>query len=630
MLQPESSTDYDVLIVGGGSAGLCSGIWLARCGINFKILERRDGPMQHGQADGVQCRTVEVFESFGIEGPLLREAYHVLELAFWAHSDGIGLDEPDAAAAARVDGGDGGVVSKKAGEQKTEGIAKTHYAPDTEPGISHMPHVILNQARVNSIMTEEMTRTAGRDMIEYGVEVLDVSVDQEQAEDPGAYCVSVTAKMDGATKHLRAKYVIGCDGAHSIVRKSLGFQMIGDSHDAVWGVMDVYPRTNFPDIRKKALINSEAGNLIIIPREGDYLARFYIELPNYAGAAADITLADLHEKVWRIFRPYEMDIADTTWWSVYVIGQRRADHFTAAHRVFLTGDACHTHSPKAGQGMNVSLQDGYNLGWKLGAVLRGRAAPGLLATYVSERQKVAAELIEFDRYFTRLFSTAYRTEHGITPEHFREQIVRSGRYISGQALKYDESAIVCLGGARDSAKRLEVGMRFPSAQVVRVCDAKAMQLVRAIPSDSSWHIVVFAGDIRDVEASARLDQVSHELSSILREFVPKGTEADSILHVVLVLSGRRTEIEMQHIPEVFTPMTGRLKLKCLLNVFSDDQSYNSGHGHAYESYGIEPKVGALVVIRPDQYVSKVCGLGEVGQLGSFFAGFMKRAADQYI
>lgn len=136
--------------------------------------------------------------------------------------------------------------------------------------------------------------------------------------------------------------------------------MLGDSSDAIWGVIDLYPRTTFPDIRKKAIIQSVSGTLIIIPREGDSLVRFYIELPPDT-VAAEVTLADLHDRAKVIFRPYEMEIPETTWWSAYAIGQRLARHFHEQYRVFLTGDACHTHSPKAGQGMNVSLQDGYNM-----------------------------------------------------------------------------------------------------------------------------------------------------------------------------------------------------------------------------------------------------------------------------
>ena len=121
--------------------------------------------------------------------------------------------------------------------------------------------------------------------------------------------------------------------------------MIGDSSDAVWGVTDVYPQTSFPDIRKKVSIRSDAGHLIIIPREGGSLARFYIELPP-GTIAKDVTRADIHQAAQRIFHPYQLEIADTFWWSAYSIGQRLADHFTKDNRVFLTGDACHTHSPK--------------------------------------------------------------------------------------------------------------------------------------------------------------------------------------------------------------------------------------------------------------------------------------------
>lgn len=283
--------------------------------------------------------------------------------------------------------------------------------------------------------------------------------------------------------------------------------MVGDSSDAVWGVMDIYPRTDFPDIRKKVVVHAASGNILVIPREGDAMVRFYIELPR-GTRVADVTLDDLHERARLAFRPYRMEFAETAWWSAYAIGQRHADFFHKEHRVFLTGDACHTHSPKAGQGMNVSLQDGYNIGWKLGMVLKGLADPKLLETYVLERKKTAVELIEFDRHFTQLFNSKYRQENGITAEHFAEQFVKAGRYTAGQAVKYGESAIT-VAGSRDgeTAKAVTVGMRFPSAMVVRFSDAKAMQLVKGLPGNGQWFVVVFAGNLAKKEVAEKLEEV---------------------------------------------------------------------------------------------------------------------------
>ena len=284
--------------------------------------------------------------------------------------------------------------------------------------------------------------------------------------------------------------------------------MIGDSTDTVWGVMDVYPLTDFPDIRKKTAIHSSAGMLLIVPREGNDLVRFYLEQP--AGTrAADVTLEKLHSLARAIFRPYRMDIAETTWWSGYAIGQRLADNFHKEFRVFLTGDACHTHSPKAGQGMNVSLQDGFNVGWKLGMVLTGQAAPALLETYVSERQNTAAALIEFDRSWTRLFSSKYRKEHNISAEEFRNKFVEAGKYTAGLATRYAPSSVVMPEKMEcEMPENLLVGERFPSAQVVRFCDANAMPLAKAMKADCRWRIVVFAGDITKPDAATRLEAVS--------------------------------------------------------------------------------------------------------------------------
>jgi phenol 2-monooxygenase len=158
--------------------------------------------------------------------------------------------------------------------------------------------------------------------------------------------------------------------------------------------------------------------------------------------------ADLHETAKRIFGPYILNIAETFWWSAYMIGQRLVDHFHKDNRVFLTGDACHTHSPKAGQGMNVSLQDGYNIGWKLAAVLKGRCSAQILGTYNLEREKVASDLIDFDRQFAKLFSSANKTSvNDYGPEHFANQFIRSGRYTAGLTATYDDSILISEGEA---------------------------------------------------------------------------------------------------------------------------------------------------------------------------------------
>lgn len=201
----------------------------------------------------------------------------------------------------------------------------------------------------------------------------------------------------------------------------------------------------------------------------------------------------------------------TFWWSAYVVGQRLVDHFSKDNRIFLTGEACHTHSPKAGLGMNMSLQDGYNIGWKLAAVLKGQAGPELLRTYDLERQRVAADLIDFDRTWSKLFSLKSDSNqpNGVpTPQAFTNASIRNGRYTAGLTAKYEDSPITSASQSTQSlAQNLVVGMRFPSAQVVRFCDARALQLVKALPADGRWRIVVFAEDIRDPESARRLTNV---------------------------------------------------------------------------------------------------------------------------
>lgn len=375
--------------------------------------------------------------------------------------------------------------------------------------------------------------------------------------------------------------------------------MVGDSTNSVYGVMDIYPQTNFPDIRKKVAIKSESGTLMIIPREGGSLVRFYIEL-GHDVASKDVKLEHLHEAAKKIFHPYTMDIVETSWWSAYSIGQRLCDHFSKDGRVFLTGDACHTHSPKAGQGMNCSLQDGYNLGWKLASVLKGTVKPEILDTYTSERQMTAKTLIDFDRTWAKMFAK----EANVSSEYIAEQFKKAGQYTAGLATAYKDSAIISAERSTQSlASSLIVGMRLPSTQVVRWCDANTLHLVKALPADGRWRIIAFPGDVRKADATERLENLATYLASAsgpIRTYTRLDADIDSFIEPIVVLSGPRVEVEQDQIPEFFFPKTGKYGVRNMHKVHFDDQAYDLTHGYAYEFYGVDPEVGAIVVLRPDQ------------------------------
>ncbi len=302
------------------------------------------------------------------------------------------------------------------------------------------------------------------------------------------------------------------------MRKSIGRALHGDSANHAWGVMDVLAVTDFPDIRCKSLIQSaNDGSILIIPREGGYLVRLYIELDKLEVgervANRNITVDDLIATARRIFNPYTLEVKEIPWWSVYEIGQRLCDKFddvpeaetdTRLPRVFIAGDACHTHSPKAGQGMNVSMQDAFNLGWKLASVLRKRCAPRLLHTYSAERQAIAKELIDFDREWAamlRLKRTATaRLRSGKDPELFRQARALHGGHRDALP-PFDPHR---RGDHQHLAEGLVIGMRFHSAPVIRLADAKPVHLGHVVKADGRWRIFAFAGAEDPAAASSAI------------------------------------------------------------------------------------------------------------------------------
>jgi len=595
--------ELDVLVVGTGPAGSVLAAQLAAFpGIRTRVVERREGPLQRGQADGVACRTVEMFQAFGLATTMLAEAYWVNESVFW------GPDDSDPSR-----------------------IVRTGRVLDTEEGLSEMPHVIVNQARLQEYLLEKMRKSPSRLEPDYGFEFVTLEVDP--AVD---YPVLVTLRRDGEEFQLRAKYVVGCDGARSGVRTAIGRRLHGDVANHAWGVLDVLAATDYPDWRLKSLIQSaQAGNLLLIPREGGNLVRLYVDLGEVTDRAAvkQITSDQVIATAQRVLSPYTLDVREIAWFSVYEVGQRLTDRFddvpaaevdTRLPHVFIAGDACHTHSAKAGQGMNVSMQDGFNLGWKLAAVLEGRSEPELLRTYSAERHAIAQDLIDFDKTWSATIAQPPRdATHpelgGIEPGELEAAFVESGRYTAGLATRYTPSLLTGEGNHHELATGFPIGMRFHSAPVVRVGDAKEMQLGHTHEADGRWRLYAFA----DASGSRAAALFEHLQGAVLPRFTPHGVDPDAVLDVRAIFPLGHRELNVIDLPELLRPLKGRLGLRDYEKVFATDTLTGVD---IFDERGIDPASGAMVLVRPDQYVAHVLPLDAYDELDAFLGRILMETA----
>jgi len=339
-------------------------------------------------------------------------------------------------------------------------------------------------------------------------------------------------------------------------------------------------------------------------------------------------------------------------------------------------DAVHTHSPKAGQGMNVSMQDTYNLGWKLGLAVHKIVKPdAILATYSLERKQIARDLIAFDQKFSKLFTGKpaedILDETGVSMDVFTEAFRQSHLFTTAVGIEYKPSVLVAKGdkggmetvagaGEEDNdedlpkstakskpelAKNCQPGMRLPSFKVLNQSDTRPWHLHHKAPSDGRFRLVVFPGNISPSSPStaARLAQTNALGVWISETLLPRypritlspgwdphsstiryKTSDPSVIDVLLVHSAPREEVELlRDLHAAFHPFDNKLGWE-YDRVFVDGESYHEGHGKAYEGYGIDEQRGAVVVVRPDGYVGLVVGLDDYAEIGKWFDGVLRR------
>ncbi|GCL62454.1 FAD-dependent monooxygenase [Pseudaquabacterium pictum] len=606
-------TEVDVLIAGSGPAGLCLAAQLARFPqIRTMLVEPKLAPMEKGQADGISVRSMEMFQAFGFAEQVMREAVWINETTFWAPG---------------------------ADNRQLDRVARVQDVPD---GISEMPHVLINQARVHDLFLAQMRQSPSRLVPDLGLKVAGLTVDPGTDDHPVTVTLAHTApERAGQTHTVRANYVIGCDGARSTVRSAIGGALHGDAAHQAWGVIDLLAVTDFPDWRMKSFVRSQdQGTLMVLPREGGHLVRLYVEMDQLADhervADRGLAAADIIAKAQHILAPFQLEVKEVVWWSIYEIGHRLTDTFDdvpagqAARRtprVLLAGDACHTHSPKAGQGMNVSMGDTFNLGWKLIAVLTGRADAGLLHTYTGERRAAAQALVDFDHTWSRVVgarTTAPSTD-GL-PDVARA-FVQNLPFTCGLTVRYEPGLLTGVATHQDLASGFDIGMRLHSAPVVRLADARPMQLGHCIEADARFRLFLFAPAGDDGRAGGTLASLcawlADDTASPLRRHTAPGEDIDAVIDTRAVFQQGFRALDFNAMPALLRPPVGAYGLRDYEKVFCADQRPEAD---IFALRGIDRSAGCMVVVRPDQHVALVLPLADRGSLAAYFAGILRSRA----
>ncbi|KAH8806083.1 FAD binding domain-containing protein [Xylogone sp. PMI_703] len=475
-LNGNSSDVENVVVVGAGPAGLMVASNLARYGVRPVIVDDRSDKTSTGRADGLQPKTIETLRQLGLVDPLMRQGVKIYDICFWNSTPTTPL-------------------------HRTR--REVHYPPLVdvkEPFI-----LLVHQGMIEDLFIEDLRHR--------GIEVTRSSPFDHYT--PGSTLkepleITCNDSLNGTQRILKAKYLVGCDGSRSKVRTSIpGVDLVGDKARAPWGVLDGVIETDFPDLWSKVVIHSEEkGTILCIPRERN-MTRLYIELnPGMHEVLSSEAASQefVMKRAQEIIAPFTLTWKSIEWFSVYKVGQRVANRFTdEMERVFITGDAAHTHSPKAAQGMNVSMHDSFNLSWKLNLAIRGLALPSLLSTYTHERRKIAQDLINFDFEHANAFAEG-------DSEALAANFAANTAFICGIGAVYAPNVLnIESANGVNSGGCLRPGALLLPARVTRYIDANPVDIQLDIPMLGQFRIFFFTRDPHS--SSAFLSTVSSHLTS---------------------------------------------------------------------------------------------------------------------
>jgi 2-polyprenyl-6-methoxyphenol hydroxylase-like FAD-dependent oxidoreductase len=396
--------ENDVLIIGAGPTGLVLALYLNKCGVRARIVDKNSGPGQASRAMVVHARTLEFYRQLGFADDVVRA--------------GIKLEK---------------IHLIERGKE-----AATFQFGDFGEGLSPYPFALSYPQDDHERLLGDRLTAAGID-IEWNTELVDFH------EDGG--CVSTGLSKNGVEERVEVAYLCGCDGAHSTVRQKLDVGFSGGTYEQVFFVADVKATGQVAGNPDMNMCLSTNAFCLLFPIRSTGMNRAIGVVPDELAGRENVTFDDLRPVIEKLV---DVHIEQVNWFSTYRIHHRVAANFRRG-RVFLAGDAGHVHSPAGGQGMNTGIGDAVNLSWKLASTLTGRSTPAVLDSYETERLGFAHFLIEStDRMFQLMVNRDTRGElfrtvvvphlapllmgfHGVRKEAFRA--------ISQTRIQYRDSAI---------------------------------------------------------------------------------------------------------------------------------------------------------------------------------------------
>ncbi|WP_437724709.1 FAD-dependent monooxygenase [Sorangium sp. So ce861] len=534
----------DALVVGGGPTGLTMAGELARRGLTVRIVDKAlEPPSDHSRALAVQTRTMELFQRMGIVDLAMESAVRV-----------------------------GGInILLSHGQRARLPIFDFPELSTPIPGI-----FILQQFDTERVLASRLVRLGV--MLERGVEL--ASYAQDSA---GVTCA--LRRADGSSEEVRARWLLGCDGAHSPVRKGAYIAFEGDTYDDHCMLGDLIVEWPLPD-GDIYISPSRRGVAAAFPVPGSHRFRIILIRPEPPPThGAQVSLEEF-EAAMREMIPVPFKVQQAI-----VLSRYRLHHRVAARlrkgRVFLAGDAAHIHSPAGGQGMNTGIQDAYNLAWKLAAVEQGRMPAWLLDTYEAERLPVARRLIDFtDRLFGLMagHGPVGRTLRAIAPRLASRALGISAvqrrilGFLSQLKIRYRKSPLsVQIGNPPEHGPR--AGDRAPDA-VVRSAAGEQVHLFDLM-RDAELSLLLFTGPQADGGAREQARKLAAQL--------------------------------------------GRPDLKVLVIGALEGGGFADPDGHAHAAYGVASS--AAVLVRPDGYVGVRSDPLDEGELRQALGRLFTRRAE---